>query len=241
MSTYRELVYMILDEVKLLSDDSYYTEDHVIYLINKYRAQLLEKKYAQQKDNIPESNYQTITLNLELITTPLDACNEEAKHLRSIEELPILLPVGKTSVYASDYYQSAIITYITRDRMKYTGYNKFLKNILYCSMHPDRHLYFKTVNEDYLELKKVYVTGLFEDPTALLDGDEDALDAIVPIEEALLPMIINSVLRELLGAAYRPKDPDNNAKDDLSNIMTFIRSNMKNNLQKQLEGTADNE
>ena len=104
MSTYRELVYMILDEVKLLSDDSYYTEDHVIYLINKYRAQLLEKKYAQQKDNIPESNYQTITLNLELITTPLDACDEEAIHLRSIEELPILLSVGKTFTFESYTY-----------------------------------------------------------------------------------------------------------------------------------------
>lgn len=232
---------MILDEIKLLSDDTYYTEDHIIYLINKYRAQVLEKKYIQQKDSIPESNYQTIVLDLELITTQADSCDEEAIHLRSIKELPVLLPVGKTSVYASDYYQSAIITYITRDRMKYVGHNKFLKNILYCSMHPDRHLYFKTINEDYLGLRKVYVTGLFEDPTALLDNDEDVLDAIAPIEEGLIPIIINSVLKELLGAAYRPKDPENNAKDDLSNIMAFIRNNMKNNLQKQLEGVQDNE
>ena len=29
--------------------------------------------------------------------------------------------------------------------------------------------------------------------------------------------------------------------DDLSNIMAFIRNNMKNNLQKQLEGVQDNE
>ena len=38
MSTYREIVYMVLDELKLESDDAYYTQDHVIFLINKYRA-----------------------------------------------------------------------------------------------------------------------------------------------------------------------------------------------------------
>ena len=32
-----------------------------------------------------------------------------------------------------------------------------------------------------------------------------------------------------------PQDKDNNAADDLSNLMAFIRNNMKSNLQKQIE------
>ena len=41
-STYRELVYLVLDELKLVSDDSSFTEDHVIYLLDRYRPFLLK-------------------------------------------------------------------------------------------------------------------------------------------------------------------------------------------------------
>ena len=40
--TYREIVYMILDEIKSVSDDAFFTEDHVIFLAGKIRAFLLK-------------------------------------------------------------------------------------------------------------------------------------------------------------------------------------------------------
>ena len=64
MSTYRELVYMVLDELKGISDDFTYTEDHIIFLLNKYRAFILKQRYSDVKKFIPESNYQTICLDL---------------------------------------------------------------------------------------------------------------------------------------------------------------------------------
>ena len=39
---YREAIYMVLDEIKSISDDSLITEDHVIFLLNKYRTFLLK-------------------------------------------------------------------------------------------------------------------------------------------------------------------------------------------------------
>ena len=39
--TVKEIVYMILDEVKKQSDDAYYTEEHIIFLASKYGAFLL--------------------------------------------------------------------------------------------------------------------------------------------------------------------------------------------------------
>jgi len=42
MSTFKEIVYLALEELKLTSDDSYYTEDHILFLLNKYRAFLLK-------------------------------------------------------------------------------------------------------------------------------------------------------------------------------------------------------
>jgi hypothetical protein len=39
---WKELVYMVLDELKLVSDDSTFTEDHVMFTLNKYRTFVLK-------------------------------------------------------------------------------------------------------------------------------------------------------------------------------------------------------
>ena len=65
MATYKELVYMISDELKLSSDDAIFTNDHILFLSDKYRCVLLRQKYETQKKQVPESNYQVLCLNLE--------------------------------------------------------------------------------------------------------------------------------------------------------------------------------
>ena len=62
MATYRELVYMVLDELKARSDDFYYTEDHIMFLLDKYRAFLLKQKYRIPKSVVLNSNYSYIEL-----------------------------------------------------------------------------------------------------------------------------------------------------------------------------------
>ena len=43
MSKYREIVYLIQDELKVHSDDAKFTEDHIIFLATKYRTFLLKQ------------------------------------------------------------------------------------------------------------------------------------------------------------------------------------------------------
>ena len=57
MSTYKEIVYMCLDELQLSSDDATFNEEHIIFLANKYRAFLLKKNYTDLKKEIPECIY----------------------------------------------------------------------------------------------------------------------------------------------------------------------------------------
>lgn len=228
MSTYKELVYMCLDELKLYSDDALYTEEHIMFLLGKYRTFLIKQRYSDVKKQIPESNYQTICLDLiEVPAISGEPC-EGGSYLRSKEKIPFLMKIGIPRVYPIDYYQGEI-TYVSRDRMRYVGYNKYLQNIIYCSLGPDNYLYFKSFNPQYLYLEKVRMTGIFEDPKSALElqcpdenGDTtcDILDMTFPIEDALVPPIIELVVKELLGAEYRPKDTENNSADDLSNVAT---------------------
>ena len=233
---------MCLDEVKLHSDDALFTEDHIIFLLGKYRVFLLKQRYSDIKKQIPESNYQTICLDLIKVSAiPDEPCS--GVYLRSKEKIPFLMKIGNPRVYPIDYYQGEI-TYISRDRMRYVGHNKYLKNIIYTSLSPNNYLYFKSCNPQYLYLEKVKVTGIFEDIIAASelqcpneDGTKicDILDIEFPIESALVPPLIELVVKELLGAAYRPSDSENNAMDDLANLANFIARNAKSNLQKQIE------
>ena len=216
---------MCLDQVKVSSDDSYFTEDHVIFLLSKLRSFLLKQRYSTDiKKVIAESNYQTICLDL--IKVP--AINGEpctgGEYLRSKEKIPVTIRIGNPRVYPIDFYQGDI-AFVSRDRMRYVGYNKWLKNIIYCSIGPDNYLYFKSVNPQFLYLEKVKVTAIFEDSNkaselACDDSECDILDRTFPIEGSLVPLLVELVVKELLGAKYVKKDEENNAKDDSSEVTT---------------------
>ena len=127
--------------------------------------------------------------------------------------------------------------------MRYVGHNKWLQNIIYASLGPDSQLYFKSSNPQYLYMEKAKMTGIFEDTDKAAElecpseGEEvcDIMDRKFPLEEGLVASVIELTVKYLNGVAYKPKDTTNNAADDLSDIMTFIRRNMKSNLQKQIE------
>jgi len=46
--------------------------------------------------------------------------------------------------------------------------------------------------------------------------------------------MVELVVKELLGVNYRPKDNQNNAADDLADIASFVRRNIKSQLAKQM-------
>lgn len=155
------------------------------------------------------------------------------------------MTIGQPKVTPLDYFQGEI-SYITRERMRYVGHNKYLSNIIYCALAPDQYLYFKSSNPQYLYLEKVRFTGIFEDPdkAAQLSCDNtdedgnticDIMDRDFPLEESLIPPLIGMIVKELAGPSWKPKDTDNNASDDLSDLASFIARNVKSNLQKQIE------
>ena len=234
MSTYRELVYMVLDELKFHSDDSSFTEEHVLFLLDKYRALLLAQRYKDIRKEIPESNYQTICLDLEQVNAIDGQPCTGADYMKSLQEIPNMMQVGKQKISSLDYFQGNF-SYTNNERFKYVGKNKYLKNQIYGTIAPDSHLYLKSSNPQIYYLEKVKVTGIFEDsakaaqlqcPDANGDKPCDIMDMEFPIEEALIPPMIELIVKELGGQKYQSEDTSNNANDDLSDLASFIRSQM---------------
>lgn len=246
--TVREIVYMVLDLAKAAtSDDAFFTEDHVIFLLKKYRSFLIKKEQEKQKattDIASEFEYQQICLDLEKVPAIDGEPCTGGYYLRTTQKIPKILEDNQPRVYPIDFYQGINISYIPRDRMRYVGTNKFLQNIIYVSLGPDLHLYLNSSNPQFLYLKKLRMSAVFEDFDEVTDylcdaeGESqacDVMDAIFPIREYLVPSLMELVVKELVGAKYHPSDIENNANDDLSDLASFVRREMKSSLQKQMD------
>lgn len=224
----REVVYMCLDMLKGFSDDFVYTEDHLIFLLKKYRAFLIKKEQDKEKastDVASEFEYQEICLDLEKVAAIDGEPCTGGYYQRTTVKIPKILEGTQPRIYPMDYFQGINVSYISRDRMRYVGSNPYLQNILYVALGPDKHLYLNSNNPQFFYMKKLRMSAIFEDfdeAVDLLCDDRDGssescdvLDSEFPIREYLVPPLIELVVKELSGFKYQKEDVQNNAKDDM--------------------------
>ena len=226
MAKYKEIVSMVLDELKVTSDDSIYTEEHIVFLAGRYRTFLLKQRYySDLKKQIPESNYQTLCLSLEQVEAIEGLPCEGGYYLRTTKPVPDLMPFGITRIYPSDSYYKGNIEFVTKDRFKFTGHNKWLQNIIYATLDPDGSIYLTSQNPQFMYLQQATLTGIFEDAekASELECDKDGntrecdiLDRDFPIEDALVAPLIELITHELSPSIAAPEDKENNANDNLS-------------------------
>lgn len=235
----REIVYMVLDRLKGTSDDFTYTEDHILFMMKHYRTLLFKQLYKDGKNVISSSNYQDILVCLE---TEDSNINCMPGYLKSKTSLPSIVEGFDVNVYPADYYAGTNIIYTSMDRMRYIGNNRYMQNLIYCSLNPDKYLYFKSSNPQYKYLEKVYVHAIFEDwekAHELSCSQENKvcniMDAEFPMESILVTQMCDNIFTVLSNSIYKPADSDNDANDDLAALASFLRTNMKSALQKQIE------
>jgi hypothetical protein len=150
--------------------------------------------------------------------------------------------VGDPIISAGGIFSNDRIVYVSRQRMRFVGYNKWLKNIIYAAIGSDGQLYMSSNNSQFKYLEKVQFTGIFEDAEKAMElsceknpDSCDIMDQEYPFEAYLVPVLVYNVVKELLGAKYQPIDDQNNDRDDLAALAQFLRSNMKSDMLKKLE------
>ena len=227
----KEIAYACLDLAKAsTSDDSYLTIDHCIFLCKKYRAFLIKKEQEKNRGSqevASEFEMQQICIDLEKVPAIDGSACTGGYYLRSTKPIPKILEGYQPKVYPIDYYQGTNISFVSRDRMRYVGTNKYLQNIIYSSLGPDLHLYLNSNNPQFLYLKKLRISAVFDDFESVTDllcddaGEStpcDVLDAEFPIREHLIPPLIELVVKALTGSSLLKSDSVNNAKDDLPDV-----------------------
>lgn len=247
--TYKELGNLIIDLAKLYSDDSDITMEHVIGLAKPYRAMLLNQKYEERNTwkKPSDSNYQTIAVHLQNVSN-MNLCGKPYL-LRSVEEIPKKLDVGTATLFTSNI-MDADVSVVSMSKLKFVGSNRYLKNHIYAAFDGN-HLFVTSGDPTIQYLEQIGISGIFEDVeaaaelTVQMDGCMTELsseskcdywETEFPLEAELMPQLIDYLMKEIVGAAYKPEDYQNNANDDLSSIHSFIRQHMKNEFDKTLNG-----
>lgn len=215
MTTYRELVYFILDALKLVSDDSFYTEAHIMFLLNKMRAQLLAKKYAKAKaaDAVNAANYSLVKVDLD----DIESLCSYTHFKKSVKPLPEILDIGIILAYPYNVQYGEKMSFIPIERIPYVGNNRWLRGFMYAAQDTDMHLLVTGDHAmDHID-NYVYLRCVFADPSDVAEFNDDStdpMDSDFPIEDGLQPLVVEACLQELLGSRYIPYDQRNNARDD---------------------------
>ncbi|NCD07247.1 MAG: hypothetical protein EOL97_14125 [Spirochaetia bacterium] len=208
MSTYREIVYMVLDQAKMKVDDNHLEAEHIVAIINKYRASLLKNKYGGQvKKVIPPAYYQTLAVEVDPTTR------------KSLKRIPQLLDLDGmnlvTTIDAVNVLNTFKITLVSPDRFQYLGHNRYLSTILYGTVTLDNYLkvkYSGTIPSNFL------ISGLLENPMNIIEFNDleisDPLDLEFPMDEGLMMDLMAATLKEVAGIRVFPEIDKNNAREE---------------------------
>lgn len=211
---------MVLDLLKQRSDDAYYTEEHVLFLLCKMRSLLIERKYKGSMrsavSEFSDENKQTIELLLEPVDVLRTGCG--GRWLCSTTTVPALIAKYGVSVTAGHELLHSNVTFVRKQQMPYCGYGRCTRDFMYASRGSDGKLYLKSNNPQFMFLEKVSLNAVFTNPQEVFGEDMDFMEEPFPIEDDLITSCIEMVYQELSGAVYAPEDRINNAKDDMGDI-----------------------
>lgn len=229
MNTYSEMIYMVRDLLKISSDDSYITSQHILFMLEKFRAYVLKSKYEDDEASVPDTNKSEITVELELVSDNLGYSGIPL--LRSKEKLPSDMIFDYITVRTNKLTGNPNIVYVPFSRFPYIGNNKYLKNIIYWTIDDEDYILVKSCNPLFEYLREFKIEGVFESPMKVaerecsckgLEVNYDDVDFC--LEDDLVQLVVQYVMNTFQNSIYKPQDEDNNTNDDLAGIAVRMPS-----------------
>lgn len=232
------MIYMVRDLLKLSSDDSYITSQHILFMLEKFRAYVLKSKYEDDEASVPDTNKSEITVELELVSDNLGYSGIPL--LRSKEPLPSDMIFDYITVRTNKLTGNPNIVYVPFSRFSYVGNNKYLKNIIYWTIDDDDYILVKSCNPLFEYLREFKIEGVFESPMKVaerecsckgLEVNYDDVDFC--LEDDLVQLVVQYVMNTFQNSIYKPQDEDNNTNDDLAG--TAVRTPTERYKKQQWE------
>ena len=243
MATFGQIAHAIRDFSKTISDDSVINIDHIIFLMSKYRNYLL----SQPKKKLTEADYQTICVNV-TVGKDGDICGS-TPYLVSTDVIPTVMARGGVTVAPpAGFLHGYRFQFVPFQQFQFVGFNKWLYGFIYVTIGPDGRLYVKSHNGGFRYLEKLRLTALFDDieKAAELECDDccnlevcDIEEREFPLDAGYLPLLMKYCTVEITGAAWNPRDDENNATDDLATLAQILNRYTNTAFKRKLTGNQE--
>lgn len=247
MPTYSQIAYAIQDFSKTMSDDSIINLDHIKFLMGKYRNYLISNSPKEPS----QQAYQTICVDMNSgLTTP---CSDMIE-VESVGVLPNLMGKGGVTIMPPAGFRASYrYQYVNYEKYQFVGHNRFYKSFVYVTIGPNGKLYAKSNTSGFEFLGKLRMTAIFDDieKASLLSCDDNCDvddnpnctvdDKEFPLDVDLVPALMQYCVKDIIGAAWQPRDDDNNANDDLAMLAQILNRYTNNAAKRMLNGNRGEE
>lgn len=220
MATGYELIYDIKEKLGLNTDDSKFSNELILFQIERARGALIKRNYSRNFKVIPESLKQLVELDLELVDDNDYASLDTI--LCSTVTLPLLIEsniLNMSILVDGGSYTDLKFIKVAPERFPYVGLDVAVPNIIYYTIDYDYKLRLKSFYNKYKLLSKARFYGIFMHPEKAweqhpdYDVSIDFLDTEYPMDAESSFEISNIVMQSLLPLLKVPLDTNNNANE----------------------------
>lgn len=226
MAKTSEIIYDIREILNEYSDDSNYSDEHILYLYNLKREKALRQLYDDKSRNFDKIVQQSLCLTLNEIDKGLCGITVDCSVLRSTQTLPKLLAVRNRdtllSVTASVMLSKSfkIIDYFQADLILSRPYS----NGIYVTFDTEGYLYLFSKTPEHKLINSVFITGVFSNPSELENYNNSCscetivescftVDSEYPAPAYIIDMARDEIIKLLLIKEQSKLDEQNNSSD----------------------------
>lgn len=206
--TLRKMIYSIKEDFNQYSDDNFFSDEHLMYLIDTLREDYIDRTYSNPAKVLPESLY--VKLCMELEEYP-NSCSEDVNILRTKLPLPNYFMFPGRSYLKHFSLGSVMLKYVNRieiERVPYFKASRFSSSQLYYSIDGDGRLLIISSDRTLLN-ESVSVNMIprsFEETLKFRCGpcqeneENDCLDIMdipYPIDGTIHTVILNTLKQQI--------------------------------------------
>ena len=223
-----KLVYDIRESLKFYSNDNDIDDRYLTYLIGIKRSKFFRQELNNFQRTTDITSTQTLCPKLEEVS--INQCNIDfdcETIVRTKDPIPKPLELHIKSALTSVRSTNRIsvpFSFVTKERALYSMHSSF-NNGIFAFLDNDLHIYFISKLDTLKLIECVTVTGVFEDPLALLNytnccGCNDAspcfdLDTVdYPLQPHYIDLIRGEIVQDLTSKFKIPEDNQNDSEDD---------------------------
>lgn len=220
-----KIIFDVRESLKLYTDDGEVSNRYITYLLGIKRSKYLRQDLNNAQHTTDISVTQTLCLGLEVVSANQCGLDIECKTiLRTKRAIPQPLELHIKTAIASVRPTNRIsipFNFVTKEKAIYSKYSPF-NNAIFAFLDNDKHIYILSELDTIDLLECVTITGVFEDPLALMAYTNccDCVDSPscfnedtteYPLQPHYVDIIKNEIVSELAAKMNIKEDRSNDS------------------------------